>query len=184
MLVNIASEIKDFAIDEHNKAVYSSVFDYFFGIEGDLDLKKGLWIEGDIGTGKSTMMRLFSELLKKQFKGFKIYDCTRVSNDYAINCDLDRYTYNQSGYNGEPVNMCFDELGKETIPSIHFGQKLNVMQHILHVRYTLWQGYGVKTFVTTNDGIKDIENKYGSYIKDRCIEMFNFVSMTGKSRRK
>ena len=80
--------------------------------------------------------------------------------------------------------MCFDELGRETIPANYYGQKLNVMQHILHIRYSLWQSTGVKTFITTNDDPSAIESKYGDFIRDRNREMFNIVLLQGKSRRK
>lgn len=174
----------DFIIDEANRDVINNLFLYFNGMPGKYNLNKGLWLCGDIGTGKSSLLFIFSELKKQLFDGFKIYICSKVSNDYAINGDLDKYTYNEKGYLGIPVNMCFDELGRESIPANYFGQKLNVMQHILHIRYSLWQSNGIKTFVTTNDDPASIESKYGDFIRDRNREMFNIVLLQGKSRRK
>lgn len=174
----------DFIIDEANRDVINNLFLYFNEIPGKYNLNKGLWLYGDIGTGKSSLLFIFSELKKQLFDGFKIHICSKVSNDYAINGDLDKYTYNEKGYLGIPVNMCFDELGRESIPANYFGQKLNVMQHILHIRYSLWQSNGVKTFVTTNDDPASIESKYGDFIRDRIREMFNVVLLQGKSRRK
>lgn len=178
------NNIPDFSIDERNREVINNLFFYFNGIEGKYKLDKGIWLFGDIGTGKSSLMYLFSEFKKLYFDGFKIHICSKVSNDYAINGDLDKYTYNEKGYPGGPVSMCFDELGRETIPANYYGQKLNVMQHILHIRYSLWQSTGVKTFITTNDDPSAIESKYGDFIRDRNREMFNIVLLQGKSRRK
>lgn len=174
----------DFIIDEANRDVINNLFLYFNEMPGKYNLNKGLWLCGDIGTGKSSLLFIFSELKKQLFDGFKIYICSKVSNDYAINGDLDKYTYNEKGYLGIPVDMCFDELGRESIPANYFGQKLNVMQHILHIRYSLWQSNGIKTFVTTNDDPASIESKYGDFIRDRNREMFNIVLLQGKSRRK
>ncbi|MDR1884272.1 MAG: hypothetical protein LBR26_16050 [Prevotella sp.] len=185
MFLDIAKKhIPDFTVDDSNRHIINDMFFYFNGMKGPYSLDKGLWIRGDIGTGKSSIINLFSLYKKQFFDGFKIHICSKVSNDYAINGDLDKYTYNEKGYPGGPVSMCFDELGRETIPANHYGQKLNVMQHIIHIRYSLWQSYGVKTFVTTNDDAKDVEDKYGLFIRDRAREMFNVVLMTGKSRRK
>lgn len=80
--------------------------------------------------------------------------------------------------------MGFDELGREPIPGVYYGQKLNVMQHIIHVRYSLWQLAKLRTFVTTNMDAEEVENLYGDYIRDRRKEMFNIIPLTGESRRK
>lgn len=185
VFMNIArSTIPNFQIDESNRELISNLFNYFNEIEGALDLQKGLWLVGDIGTGKSTLMRLFSDYLRIHCQGFKMHICSKVSNDYAMSGDLDAYTFNQTGYVGEPVPMCFDELGRETLPANHFGQKLNVMQHIFHVRYSLWQSTRLKTFVTTNCDTASVEVLYGDFIRDRVREMFNVVVVKGGSRRR
>lgn len=176
--------IPDFRIDDVNRGIINDLFFYFNGLDGRLDLNKGIWLSGDIGTGKSSLMMVLSEFKRQYFDGFKVYICAKVSNDYAINGDLDKYTYNEKGYLGYPVSMCFDELGRESMPANYYGQKLNVMQHILHIRYSLWQSQGLKTYVTTNDDPLNIENKYGDFIRDRIREMFNIVLMQGSSRRK
>lgn len=178
------SVIPEFSIDASNRQLITDLFNYFNGIEGRYDLDKGLWLYGDIGTGKSSLMRIFSEYLRLGFNGFKIHICDGLSNNYSRSGDLDVYTYNQHGYIGEPVWMCFDELGRETIPANHFGAKLNVMQHILHIRYSLWRSNRLKTFVTTNCDPLQIETLYGDFIRDRIREMFNVILVEGKSRRR
>lgn len=177
------SVIPQFAIDNSNRQLITDLFHYFNGVEGRYNLDRGLWLYGDIGTGKSSLMRVFSEYLKLSYNGFKIHICDDISNDYSRAGDLDLYTYNQHGYIGKPVWMCFDELGRETIPANHFGAKLNVMQHILHIRYALWQSSRLKTFVTTNCDPMQIEMAYGDFIRDRIREMFNVILLEGKSRR-
>lgn len=89
----------------------------------------------------------------------------------------------EDGYCKGPVPMCFDELGREPNPAKYYGTELNVMQHILHIRYSLWQQGGLKTFVTTNFNAKEIGDLYGDFIRDRRREMFNILVMNGESRR-
>lgn len=189
LLIDTAKKnIPNFKIDVSNKAIIANLFNYFLGLKGEYDVYKGLWLMGDVGTGKSSLMNVFSIFMRDCFRnGFKVYICSKVSNDYAINGDLDPYTYNMNGYSGVPVEMCFDELGRETIPANHFGQKLNVLQHILHIRYSLWQVDKLRTFITTNCDPEDINELYDGendkFISDRIKEMFNTIIMTGKSRR-
>ena len=185
----------EFVIDERNKSVINDLFFYFHKIEnGNLNTSKGLWIEGEVGTGKSSLMRIFSSYLRTHCNDstFKIYNCATVANEYASKArtpdtgddGLDCYTYNRNGYNREKrVPMCFDELGREPIPAVHFGQRLNVMEHILHIRYSFWQTENLLTYITTNLSAEDVELKYNDYIRDRRKEMFNIIALTGESRR-
>lgn len=189
----------EFEVDDRNREIINDLFFYFHKLEGGrLHPEKGLWLEGDVGTGKSTLLNIFSHHLRRYWNGagFKIYNCATIANEYAFreesknsmydnNPDvLDRYTYNRLGYKPfTRVHMCFDELGREPIPAIHFGQKLNVMEHILHIRYTFWQSEKLLTYVTTNLDADKVETMYGDYIRDRRAEMFNIVPMTGSSRR-
>lgn len=184
----IKEQIPGFIYDKFNTNVIKNLFLYFTGQIGDYDLKKGIWLMGGNGTGKTSLLYIFSEFGKKQYKGFKVFDCGKVANDYAINGNLDIYTYNQYGYSCQAVNMAFDELGRETIPANHFGQKLNVMQHILHIRYNLWRAEGVQTYITTNCDADEIHNLYDKdndrFISDRIREMYNIIYLGGESRRK
>lgn len=172
-----------FKIDASNKQIVSDLFNYFMGIPGHLDLDKGLWLDGPPGTGKSTLMFVFSKFMQRLNDGFKIHICSLVSSEYASTGNIDRYLLNLDGYCKGPVSMCFDELGREPIPAKFFGTDLNVFQHILHIRYSLWQQRRLKTYVATNLTPDAVQDLYGDFIRDRRKEMFNLVAVTGKSRR-
>lgn len=189
LFIDTANEIvPDFKFDDNNREIILNLFFYFTGQSGKYNLSKGLWLKGSNGTGKTSLLNIFSVFCRKRYRGFKVHDCGKVSNDYALNGDMDLYTYNQSGYSRQPVDMGFDELGRETIPANHFGQKLNVMQHILHIRYNLWKSVGIKTYITTNCDTDEIhalyDNNNDRFITDRCREMFNEIHLSGDSRRK
>lgn len=172
-----------FQIDDRNRDLVNDLFLYFHFQKGRLDLRKGLWLEGPVGTGKSTLMQVFSQYLKSLQMGFRVYICSQVTTDYSLTGDLSRYLDNAGWSSSGPVPMCFDELGREPLPAKYYGTELNVMQHILHIRYSYWQTTGLRTFVTTNANGNDIERMYGDFIRDRRKEMFNIIPVTGDSRR-
>lgn len=182
--VSLACErIDGFVVDDRNRGLIGNLFDYFWGIDGVLDRRKGLWLMGGVGTGKTSLMRLFSEFMRERGEGFRLHICSQIVGEYSSTGNLDLFTYNREGYLGHAVPMCFDDLGREPDAGNYFGQRLNVMQHILHVRYSLWQLEGLRTFVTTNCDAGGVESIYGSFIRDRVREMCNVVVLDGKSRR-
>lgn len=172
-----------FLIDDRNKDLVNDLFLYFHLQKGRLDTRKGLWLEGPVGTGKSTLMHVFSQYFKSLQMGFRVCICSQVTTDYSLTGDLSRYLDNSGWSSSGPVPMCFDELGREPLPAKYYGTELNVMQHILHIRYSYWQTTGLKTFVTTNSDGPEIERLYGDFIRDRRKEMFNIIPVTGDSRR-
>ncbi len=172
-----------FVIDTRNKDIIQSLFLYFLKQPGPLDTRKGLWLAGPVGTGKSTLMYVFSKFMQTLRLGFRVYVCSQITTEYAMNGDLSRYLDNAGWSSMGPVDMCFDEVGREPIPARYYGNGMNVMQHIFHIRYSYWQQFGLKTYVTTNLLPEDVECKYGDYIRDRRGEMFNLIELNGESRR-
>lgn len=175
---------KTFLIDERNKDIISGLWNYFFNIRGTYDLSKGLWLQGPPGTGKSAILYIFSEFNRKLRMGFKVHTANDIAMQFEQTGELDLFTSNSSGYSGVPVVIAIDEIGQEPRPSVHFGTKRNVIQYILHTRYSYWQHTGLKTYATTNLDMVDVGDYYGDAIKDRIPHMFNIISMKGSSRRK
>ena len=172
----------EFQITEENKKVLNAIFEYTNGT-GTLNPNKGILLFGDIGTGKSTMLNILAEFQRLYKQGFMVVNTSKLAADFAAEGieALNESTWNKSSRGAtQPVERGFDELGRELIPAKHYGNELNVMQHILQIRYDL----KVKTHATTNLSVEELEKRYGSHIFDRMVETFNFIEMRGESFRK
>jgi DNA replication protein DnaC len=171
----------EFQITENNKTILNALFQYVHNC-GVLENQKGIWLYGEIGTGKTTLLKILAEYQRKLGFGFKCVNCATISARYAAYGIevLNENTFNETNRGCCPIERGFDELGRETIPAKYYGNELNIMQHILQLRYDL----KVKTHITTNIYPDMIETLYGAHIYDRAREMFNFIEVKGESFRK
>ena len=79
----------------------------------------------------------------------------------------------------------FDDLGAEMEGNNIFQYgKEEVFVRILLNRYRNFESLGIKTHITTNLNLSQIEQRYGKQLVDRFIKMFNLLRLDGPSRRK
>lgn len=185
------SVCNNFIIDYSNKEIVNEIYLYLNGVSNKYDSRKGLWLWGGIGTGKSTILKIcreyhyYSKAVRSGVKsgnnagGFSIISASRLVNEFArTGLDgIDKYGYNKN----LPLDYAFDEVGREPIPAKYFGTEMNVMQFIFQTRYEYREM--CKTFVSTNMKESAISKVYGEYIADRVKEMFNVIEIAGTSRR-
>lgn len=194
--VAVAKEIcPKFQITEEMKPLLNDLTRWCLMLEGKYDPEKGLWLWGDIGTGKSTMLEIIREYCnrKRSPVAYRDKDNPRQMRTekwpYSFRITNASYVagmYAKEGYPGieEYISNCrqsFDEVGRECIPTGYFGNMENVFQYIIQRRYDL--RHGDFTHVTSNLSPDQIGIVYGDHICDRCFEMFNFVQMSGESWR-
>lgn len=184
-----------FRIRESMKPLLNDLVRWCLMLQGRYDPLKGLWLWGDIGTGKSTMLEIireFCHIARKPERYRDMYNPRQLRKDsmaYSFrltNMSFVSGLYAKEGYPGieEYITTCrqaFDEVGRECIPTGYFGNMENVFQYIIQRRYDL--RHGDFTHVTSNLSPDQIGVVYGDHIYDRCIEMFNFVEMSGESWR-
>lgn len=177
------------------KPLLNDIVRWCLMLDGPYDPHKGLWIWGDIGTGKSTLLKIIQEycrIVRKPERYRDISHPNRLRKDvlpYGFRITNANYVtgaYARDGYPGieEYIANCrqaFDEVGRECVPTGYYGNLENIFQYIFQRRYDLRRGDF--THVTSNLNPQQIGAVYGDHIYDRCIEMFNFVEMKGESWR-
>lgn len=188
-------------IDDDNRQILNLLCYYFTGdprfettkISEDqteyFKLDKGLLLMGGVGVGKTYIMKLF-QLTKRV--AYEIVDCSVLSNQYgqvgeALIEALGTYKPMVKDYRNffhSAMGTCFEDLGAEE-DKMHFGNKVVLMNEIIHARYShLYELPFYMTHATTNLSMKELDERYGSRTWSRMTEMFNMIVLTGEDRRK
>lgn len=181
-----------FVVREEYKPIFNDIVLYCLNAGGNLSPRKGLWIWGDIGTGKTTLLRI----IRNYCALVRPVDSDGTTYGFCINNAIDVCSkFASKGYEGLSFyvtserddnisRQAFDELGSEAQITQHYGCVENVFQYILQRRYERHDGINNITHVTTNLTPEQIKDNYGLRIYDRCKEMFNFIALMGKTFRK
>lgn len=178
----------NFAIEPDKRGKVSSVFAWVWKYDNwnalDLDYKKGLFLFGAVGTGKSTLMKALQKYMNsvndrydiKDYRlGFYLKSAGELANSYAGGGQEKLLQW------CDECNLLIDELGREPCPAKHYGTELNVIQFLLQLRYDKRKDN--ITHITSNIRPADVMPLYGDYISDRFREMFNIIRWDGESKR-
>lgn len=182
----------DYKITPENEKVIKVLVKYFNGIDGtNYSLKKGIYLAGPVGTGKTLLMKAFATWPGNPSK-FKMVNTRDIQKEAAQHGYKALTLYSKQSYNYKggfyrrengAITYCFDDFGAEET-SKFYGNDINVMKELLQDRYMEFDDAGMMTHITSN--IKDgelIEKKYGERVRDRIRQMFNVVELLGKSHR-
>lgn len=194
-------ENRKFEFDHNNRYAVDFFFSYFFNHEKLEEMKgikgKGIYLYGNIGTGKSllfeileyiyqdleskkTQINLLNSIRIKTINTIELVDQYRSQlsrlGQLASN-DLTLYQKNTKG------SIHFEDLGTEKKIN-HFGNQIEVMSDILQLRYSNLNKTKCKTFITSNLTPEQVRERYGERVYDRMFQLFNFLELNGKSRRK
>ena len=198
----LAPQRRKFIVDDNNKGIIVFLLYYFNNCPlaervfpgKRYKLAKPLLIRGDKGVGKTFLMQLFSEYLRrtKNPNHFFNVSVTEMVNYYTINNNLNRYTYNDRSGTKEdntfdgcrPSNVCLNDIGLQT--QSFFGQNTKTLvTEFLHARYEIWTQYSMRGHLTTNLSVqalaKEFADSYGR-TNDR-FKSYNILELTGNSRR-
>ena len=136
-----------------------NVVNYFCGKTTTLDTKKGLLIQGGIGSGKTSTLKLI-QLWTPNSDRFMYNPCQNVVSDYNAGGDEIMELYKKH------KERMFDDLGTERIGK-YYGNNVETMQEIIMARYDLYRYQGIKTHITTNLNNEQILERYGERAYDR-----------------
>lgn len=161
----------DFIIDNNNKHIVNQLYFYLIG-SADFagNTNKGILIQGSIGAGKTIIMNAFCNIIENLSKKVITKIHSKKINEVI--------KLNDSGYLDKKP-LFIDDLGREGKEINDFGTKTTPLIDLFSIRYDL----GSWTFATTNFNADTLQEFYGEAIVDRFKEMFNFLTLTGKSKR-
>lgn len=186
-----ANENRRFTVDENNKFFLDIICRYFSNDQSfekitDGELRKGLLVYGNCGTGKSSMFDIVQRMSKKYnlrhlyFTNVSVHDVVNQFNKESKQNKSEGGESVVDKYSRGPVH--FDDLGTEKQVQA-WGIKENLFDRLLQIRYNEFKAKGTKTFVTTNLTLRELQNNYCKQVEDRLYQMFNFVELNGNSRR-
>lgn len=196
VIQNIGSRLRGhYSIDDWNRHIIDYIYDYLFYFpnekENEVNFRKGLIINGDIGTGKSLLFRILSRFLRKQDSElwFNTVNCMEIENSYAKgdNILIEKYTRESFRISGGgsikgAKHYCFDDLGMDKGTTKYYGRSVNVMSDIIIGRYNFFHD-GMLSHFTTNLSKEEIKQVYGQVAFSRLNEMCEFLTLKGPDRR-
>ncbi|GAB2959125.1 ATPase [Hymenobacter coalescens] len=135
--------------------------------------RKGLFIIGGVGVGKTTALRIAGQ--QNSRKRFGIVSCRTVASAYQEAGPQGLSVYAKR-YPGSGV--CFDDLGTEPTTLKNYGNEVSPIAQVLLDRYDEMQAgrlEGCETHMTTNLNAQEVEQLYGPRVWSRLHDMFNFI---------
>lgn len=185
--------MKGFTIDDGNRFAYENIrrwadgtpfrcTDPMTGREIDGDIKRGLYICGPTGSGKSALVdiiRFYCKILnyKTRYNGqdevlaWTPKRADVICNEFLATGDLAPYI--------EPRILCIDDAGTEPTETLYMGNRVQVIKSILEARADM---PSKMTIVTSN--YKVAEEHYGDRVASRLCNMCNYFELIHTDWRK
>jgi DNA replication protein DnaC len=171
---------KEFVIDKNNETIIEQIYFYVTNdssFMGDLD--KGIMLQGKYGCGKSIILKTYSMLHNHIVRK---YFMKQPLLTFIQSTELQEQIIKQSIKAFTRLPLIIDEFGRESKTVQDFGNILRPISELLSIRADV----GTLTHGTTNFTLDTLSSAefYGGMIGDRLKIMFNFIPVSGESRRK
>lgn len=187
-----------FVIDDENRFVYENIVKWLHcdmtmkaihpetKHEVSGDMKKGIYIAGNTGSGKSWCMEvmlayacLFNFKIKFGIEDARIWwrivRADEIVARFIETTSIDEYKKTKI--------LCIQDLGSEPLEAVSMGNRMNVLRTLLEYRGDQSDNL---TMITSNIPIchKSLTENYDNRVKSRLVEMCNYFEIKGKDRRK
>lgn len=189
-----------FVIDDENRFAYENFIKWAHGDDsmkridpstGQIvpgHLKKGIYIAGNTGSGKSWCLEimqaycmalgfkvLWSEDREPRPLWWRIVRADALCDAWVENGSIIEYK--------KAVMLGIQDLGQEPQESLYMGNRLDVVRNLIEYR---GDKQDKMTFITSNMRINGeiLTNRYGDRVASRLVEMCNYFEIKGKDRRK
>lgn len=183
-----------FVIDNDNREMYSALVMWFmYDARGKavnpitnavvpMNLQRGIFLSGNVGTGKSVAMKVLSRLyFKNPYKRDGLMLRWEEARADEI-CESVARTGDLSEWKNAPL-LCVQDLGSEPTEVMYMGNRLEPLKSIIESRGDRPE---LVTMFTSNLplGGSEIVKKYGNRAASRLVEMCNYIVLLGKDRRR
>ncbi len=189
-----------FKIDDENRFAYENFIKWLHadptmhaldpssGATISGNLKRGIYIAGNTGSGKSWCLEIMREYaraigfpikFKSEEKGrlllWSIHRADELCREFAECGDIQQFKTRSI--------LAIQDLGQEQQETLYMGNRMNVLKQILEYR---GDQDGQLTLITSNLKLsgKKLEERYGDRVQSRLFEMCNYFEIKGKDRRK
>ena len=189
-----------FKIDDENRFAYENFIKWLHadptmhaldpssGATISGNLKRGIYIAGNTGSGKSWCLEIMREYARaigfpikfqSEEKGrlllWSIHRADELCREFAECGDIQQFKTRSI--------LAIQDLGQEQQETLYMGNRMNVLKQILEYR---GDQDGQLTLITSNLKLsgKKLEELYGDRVQSRLFEMCNYFEIKGKDRRK
>lgn len=188
---------ESFEIDNGMKFAYSNIARWFLGDKEMLcinpasklvekaDLRKGLYIAGRTGCGKTWAMEIFGFLAQEHRLKVHLGGKELLLNPTRYRADAITAFYMRTGelapFMDTPV-LLIDDLGTEPAEVVYMGNRVDIIRHVLERRA---DDSSKLTLLTSNIPMNApaLGERYGDRVASRLRQMCNYLEMTGNDKR-
>lgn len=148
--------------------------------------KKGFYIAGATGVGKTTLMKLFIKAVdilnvkEETVTGYSARLAPRFISAKSLSRDFVKRGYEALNINA--YSILLDDVGSEQLDCVHMGNHINVVDEIVSNIYERNYGY---LFITSNYplGSAEFAERYGDRLQSRIVELCNYIELKGHDYR-
>lgn len=179
-------------LDGNTADVLHNLTMYFIGLEGEYELRKGIYLYGNVGRGKTFILECFQKLttaIETRFhnagkvftaRSFKIVQAKEMILEVSRKKSLEVLQKYEKG------NLVIDDLGQDKDHGDTqklWGNETDVVGDVITQRYINFNKMGAITHATSNLTCEEWKRAYGTRVESRMFDMFNIVGLSGEDKR-